>query len=585
MAIAMSTNSMPRVSQFEAWVQPGHSQVRQGDPMDSPSRDQPTLLLGPVLRHVDPVSATVWVETDRACTVEVLGRRARTFCVGGHHYALVLVEDLEPGSATPYDVRLDGAQVWPPADPQFPPSRIRTPGRPGEFRIAFGSCRYAAPSTVDSSEGIPPDALDSYAARIAAQPEDEWPDALVLLGDQVYADELTTPTKSWVHRRRAGDVPAPKAEVADFEEYTRLYAESWSDPQVRWLLSTIPSSMIFDDHEMIDDWNTSAAWRAEVTRQDWWDGRISGGLVSYWVYQHLGNLSPQELADDKTWQAVLALPEDDDDAEPLLREMAARADAEPAGIRWSFVRHWGDARLLMIDSRAGRVLEEQHRRMLDDAEFDWIEAAMRQAVDDGVEHLIVGTSLPWLLPHAIHFLERWNETLNVRHHGRRRGRLAEKLRQAADLEHWAAFGHSFERLGRALAAVARGEHGRAPSTALVLSGDVHHAYAAELVNPGGLTSRVHQLTVSPLHNQAPHPIRVGFRIGWSRAARRFTEALARLAKAEPTTLAWEKQAGPYFGNQIGELVLDGRAARFALSVTELGRPELRQVLDMPLSDK
>jgi hypothetical protein len=543
----------------------------------------PGLVLGPLLRHVDPVSATVWVETDRPCQVDVLGRRARTFCVGGHHYALVLVEDLQPGSTTPYEVRLDGEQVWPPAGSSFPPSRIRTPGDREEFRIAFGSCRYASPYTVDPKEGIPPDALDAYASRIAGQPEDRWPDALVLLGDQVYADELTRPTKSWLARRREGDSPAPDAQVADFEEYTRLYAESWSDPQVRWLLSTIPSSMIFDDHEMIDDWNTSAAWRAKITVQDWWPGRISGGLVSYWVYQHLGNLSPQELAENKTWQAVLSLPEDTDDAEPMLREMAEYADREPASIRWSFVRHWGDARLIMIDSRAGRVLEEQHRRMLDDAEFDWVEAAMRRSVDEGVEHLIIGTSLPWLLPHAIHSLERWNETLNVRHHGRWRGRLAEKLRQAADLEHWAAFGHSFERLGRALTAVARGEHGPAPATALVLSGDVHHAYAAELVRPGGLSARVHQLTVSPLHNQAPHPIRVGFRIGWSRAARRFTERLARLVRAEPTPLEWEKQAGPYFGNQIGELVLRGREARFSLSVTELGQEELREVLDMPLS--
>jgi hypothetical protein len=543
----------------------------------------PGLVLGPLLRHVDPVSATVWVETDRPCQVDVLGRRARTFCVGGHHYALVLVEDLQPGSTTPYEVRLDGEQVWPPAGSSFPPSRIRTPGDREEFRIAFGSCRYASPYTVDPKEGIPPDALDAYASRIAGQPEDRWPDALVLLGDQVYADELTRPTKSWLARRREGDSPAPDAQVADFEEYTRLYAESWSDPQVRWLLSTIPSSMIFDDHEMIDDWNTSAAWRSKITVQDWWPGRISGGLVSYWVYQHLGNLSPQELAENKTWQAVLSLPEDTDDAEPMLREMAEYADREPASIRWSFVRHWGDARLIMIDSRAGRVLEEQHRRMLDDAEFDWVEAAMRRSVDEGVEHLIIGTSLPWLLPHAIHSLERWNETLNVRHHGRWRGRLAEKLRQAADLEHWAAFGHSFERLGRALTAVARGEHGPAPATALVLSGDVHHAYAAELVRPGGLSARVHQLTVSPLHNQAPHPIRVGFRIGWSRAARRFTERLARLVRAEPTPLEWEKQAGPYFGNQIGELVLRGREARFSLSVTELGQEELREVLDMPLS--
>ena len=298
---------------------------------------------------MDPVSATVWVETDRPCEVEVLGRRARTFCVGGHHYALVLVEGLEPGSATPYAVRLDDVQVWPPEHSSFPPSRIRTPGGDDSFRLAFGSCRYATPSTVDADEGIPPDALDSYAARITALPEDQWPDALVLLGDQVYADELTTGTRSWLHLRRGGHAPtvaaAPHEQVADFEEYTRLYAESWSDPQVRWLLSTIPSSMIFDDHEMIDDWNTSAAWRREVTGQEWWKHRISGGMVSYWVYQHLGNLSPQELAGNKTWQAIRGLGDETDDAEPILRQMAEAADAEPASIRWSFVRHWGNARL------------------------------------------------------------------------------------------------------------------------------------------------------------------------------------------------------------------------------------------------
>jgi hypothetical protein len=558
--------------------------------MPPPGEDAPALLIGPLLRHVDPVSATVWVETDRPCTVDVLGRRARTFRAGGHWYALVVVEGLEPGSTTPYEVHLstdgtDGVRVWPESTSPFPPSRIRTPGRPGPFRLAFGSCRYAAPSTVDVTEGIPPDALDAYAERVAQLPQDEWPDALVLLGDQVYADELTTTTRSWLRVRRGEHVPED-AQTRDYEEYTRLYAESWVDPQVRWLLSTVPSSMVFDDHEMIDDWNTSAAWRRRVTATDWWDARIAGGLASYWVYQHLGNLSPAELAADPTWQAVRALPEDAD-AEPLLRDMALRADRDPRSVRWSYVRHWGDARLLMVDSRAGRVLEEQGRRMVDDEEFAWIEEQMRQAVDDGVCHLLVGSSLPWLLPHAIDSIERVDEALAVRHEGRLVGRAAEALRQAADLEHWAAFGHSFDRLGAALLGVARGEHGRAPATALVLSGDVHHAYAAEVVEPGGLDGRVHQLTVSPLHNQAPHPIRVGFRIGWSRWARRLTGAVARAARVRPPSVEWAKAAGPFFGNQVGELVLEGRQARFLLHVSDHrpdGDESLQQVLDLPLAD-
>ena len=249
------------------------------------------------------------------------------------------------------------------------------------------------------------------------------------------------------------------------------------------------------------------------------------------------------------------------------------------------MRHWGDARLIMIDSRAGRVLEEQHRRMLDEDEFAWVEAAMRRAVDEGVEHLILGTSLPWLLPHAIHNLERWNETLNVRHHGRWRGRLAEKVRQAADLEHWAAFGHSFERLGAALTAVARGEHGRAPATALVLSGDVHHAYAAELVRPGDLDAPGAPADRLPAAQPgaAPHPGRLQDRLEPGGAPVHRAPGAAGQGRADE--LEWEKQAGPFFGNQIGELVLDGREARFLLSVTEIGDDPLRQVLDSPLSGR
>ncbi|WP_138733473.1 alkaline phosphatase D family protein [Modestobacter excelsi] len=544
---------------------------------------RPLLLLGPLVRHVDPVSATIWVETDRPCEVAVLGRRARTFCVNGHHYALVVVEGLEPGSTTPYEVHLDGAQVWPQAHSAFPPSRIRTAGRPGAFRLAFGSCRYATPTTADVRDAIPPDALDSYARQIADTPEDQWPDALVLLGDQVYADELTPATTEWVSQRRDLSQP-PGAQAADYEEYTRLYSESWSDPQVRWLLSNIPSSMVFDDHEMIDDWNTSAAWRAEVTPTDWWEKRITGGLTSYWVYQHLGNLSPNELAENDLWQAIQG--SESRDAGPMLDAMAHQADTEPRSVRWSFVRHWGSARLIMLDSRAGRVLEEDDRKILDDAEFDWVEAAMRNAVDDGVEHLLIGTSLPWLLPHSVHDLERWNETLSVRHAGKPLGRLAEQLRQAADLEHWAAFGGSFERLGRALVSLGRGELGRPPATALVLSGDVHHAYAAELVDPGGLDTRVHQLTVSPLHNSAPHAIEIGFKVGWSRWARAITGGLRALARVERSPLQWRKQAGPFFGNELGELLLEGRDARFLLWATSReddGTPRFTQVLDTRLS--
>ena len=100
----------------------------------------------------------------------------------------------------------------------------------------------------------------SPAGSPAKAADDELPHLLLLLGDQVYADELTDETKRAVAARR--DITSgPGAQVADFEEYTWLYQESWQDPEVRWLLSTVPSAMIFDDHDVHDDWNTILAGR------------------------------------------------------------------------------------------------------------------------------------------------------------------------------------------------------------------------------------------------------------------------------------------------------------------------------------
>jgi len=85
-----------------------------------------TLLLGPALRHVSDTTALVWVQTERAATVEVLGCSARTFAVQDHHYALVTVTGLTPDTVTEYDVKVDGELVWPQKDSPFPPSVSRS---------------------------------------------------------------------------------------------------------------------------------------------------------------------------------------------------------------------------------------------------------------------------------------------------------------------------------------------------------------------------------------------------------------------------------------------------------------------------
>ncbi|GAA2570370.1 alkaline phosphatase D family protein [Streptomyces lienomycini] len=541
------------------------------------------LRLGPLLRYTDGSCATVWVETDRPCTAEVRcadGARGttRTFRVAGHHYALVPVSGLTPGTATEYEVLLDGASVWPPPDSRFPPSVIATPTDQDGLRVAFGSCRWAAPPS-GGKDKVGPDALDTLATRVAADPRGARPDVLLLLGDQVYADETSDATRQWLAGRRDLSEP-PGDQVADYEEYTRLYYESWLDPEVRWLLSTVPSSMIFDDHDVIDDWNTSAAWLADMRATDWWQERLQSGLMSYWVYQQLGNLSPDELAADPLYAAVRETADGTD----ALRAFTARADSDRASVRWSYRRDFGRTRLLMVDSRAARVLEEDHRSMLDPGEAAWLR---EQILDDrdSYDHLLIGTSLPWLLPHLVHDVETWNAAMCGGERGERWARRGERIRRGADLEHWAAFPSSFDALADLIAEAGTGPG--APATVSVLSGDVHHAYVAEPSWPGRAPdARVAQLTCSPVHNSVPLSIRLGFRFGWSAPARALGRRIARHGRCSPPTVSWRRTGGPWFGNQIMTLTLRGRSARLRLEQARTNRDgttDLRTITDRKLA--
>ena len=512
----------------------------------------PRLLIGPVLRHVGKTDATVWVETDDPCTVEILGSAERTWTVAGHHYALVTVTGLEPGTSTPYEVHLDGERAWPPLDCSRPRSRIRTQGENGPVRVAFGSCRYGRAAVKLDDKHFDADSLACYAREL--ERTGEFPDAILMLGDQVYADETSAATQRRIRARRSIDEP-PGAEVADFEEYTWLYLESWTDPDVRWLLSTVPSAMIFDDHDVRDDWNTSHLWRLDMQATTWWRERIIGGLSSYWVYQHLGNLSPADLEANELYQRVRA---HEGDAAPILREFAIKADAEAdgaKGTRWSYRRDFGRVRLLMIDSRCGRILADGERSMVSKAEFAWIE----EQTEGEYDHLMIGTSLPWLLARALHDLEAWDEVLANGDRGKRLARFGEWLRRAGDLEHWASFCASFEALGDLIARV--GNRPDAPASICVLSGDVHHAYVSQARFDRPVTSKVYQLTCSPLHNYVPWFMKIGFRIFWNRFVERFLRVLLGAVATVPRpSFTWTRLAGPFFGNAIAELSFSGRRA-------------------------
>ncbi|MFJ8577521.1 alkaline phosphatase D family protein [Micromonospora sp. NPDC093277] len=563
------------------------------------------LLIGPLLRRVVGTRATVWVETSGPAVVTVRTAdgatgTAPTFSAYDHHYAIVVVAGLTPDSATTYQVLIDDELAWPVPESGFPPSVIRTRAaddRDQPVTLVFGSCRETTQRS--TARRLPPDALDAYARRLIAAPEPGGlPDLLVLLGDQVYADVTSPTVRRLLRRRRHRPAGAPATQVVSFDEYTRLYLESWRDPEIRWLLSTVPSVMIFDDHEVIDDWNTSASWRADMRGQPWWAERIRSGLASYWVYQHLGNLSPDEIAADPVYGKVAAA----EDATAVLHEFGERVDGEAdvahdterwraVQYQWSYALDLGRTRLVMLDNRSSRMLESGNRAMLPPGEWSWFLDRAHGVYD----HLVVGASLPWLLPPGIHHVEAWNEKLAD---SRRPwvAKLSERLRRGLDLEHWASFRRSFDALGELFARLGSGTPAGSgarvgagpayapPASISVLSGDVHHSYVARArFADRAVHTPVHQLTCSPIHNQVPAAMRPLMRLGWNPGPAAATRALARSAGVVRPGVRWQRLAGPYFGNAVATLIHRGRSAEVVIEGTSAdGR--LREVARQLLSD-
>ena len=227
-------------------------------------------------------TALVWVQTESAATVEVLValRRLRR---PGSSLRPRHGDRADPDTVTEYDVKVDGKRVWPLADSPFPPSVIRTRGPASTHRLQaiFGDA-IPPRATMQVRLQARARSLEVYADPMATRPVDDWPEVLILLGDQLYADELTR------SRDDAGRPPHPEKSArpaaagrgGGFAEYERLYRHSWGDAEIRWLMSTVPTAMIFDDHDIRDDWNTSASWRADMNEKPWWRERIRAGLAS-----------------------------------------------------------------------------------------------------------------------------------------------------------------------------------------------------------------------------------------------------------------------------------------------------------------
>ncbi len=514
------------------------------------------VICGPLIRYIDHRCAVIWLELDQDMEVVVnlhpvrngisfppITVRAWPVQVGSTYYAWVHCRHLLPATWYEYEIQgiADSGEhigLWP--DRELPgsvrPSLFRTlPLFSVEgVRVAFGSCRAGFPPTDPKAfeEGV--DALHAMAIEIsktAAEREAHWPHFFIFTGDQIYGDTLSEAKKREFARRPENRVTNNQATT--YAQYASLYREAWTTvPQIRWMLSCIPSFMVFDDHDVIDDWNISEEWIKERLLSLGWVRLMSEGLLAYWIYQGAGNLPPKEWRSDERLRHLIPRYRSPfRDVTRRLGRMFREYIMRRRKADWGFAIDVPGTRFVVGDTRMSRKLTGK-RLLMDD--YAWTNFVKR-ARNNKARNTILVVPGPFLVGHPMHdLLSRVAESIEGNPPsvvgaiagglvggliGGPAGALAgaiagsvggeflldkygEDIIREADIELWAAFPTSFNRMLTLLEQLVDGVQTTPKRFVGMIAGDVHHANVmrADFQKTSRRASLLH-FTMSPLQRK------------------------------------------------------------------------------------
>jgi hypothetical protein len=360
----------------------------------------------------------------------------------------------------------------------------------------------------------------------------------------------------------------------------KVTKESWDDdrvnvglfraalPEVRRVLANIPSLMIFDDHEITDDWNIDHRWVGSVYGKAGGRRAVTNGVLAYALCQHWGNKpaafttagSPERQVLDAVAADLTASPRRSPAAAcaPLLGlpagalpaappAQALRDLTAPGAIRYDVTIGPGEGwpvPIVLLDERTVReyptakgrgarisraALGVQLPPPAGPAPFTIVVAAAPILGSELVEH-VIQPLFDVLKPDGARF---------------------------TDFESWSAVRANHQDLLARLAA----HH-----PVVVLSGDVHYGFTTRLTRTeGNVTTKVAQLTASAAKNVEIKNAAIGLfselimRLGLERS--RETSGFASLSAADRTKLLSAPPAGTSLAWDETVDVLLGRVAR------------------------
>jgi len=244
---------------------------------------------------------------------------------------------------------------------------------------------------------------------------------------------------------------------------------------VRRLLAHVPTAMIFDDHDMTDDWNISREWE-EVAYSHPFSRRVIGNaLIAYAIHQGWGN-QPDKLTPLISGHVQSAL----DQPGSMLHDQAI--DALLVFREWHYT--WQtDPPLVVVDTRTHRWRSETAARKPSGL-MDWESLTDLQQRLKGLPAVLLVTPTPIFGVKLIEVIQRvfswFGRPLMV------------------DAENWMAHPGS----GHAILNVFR--HPKTPRHFVVLSGDVHYSFVYDVELRGRIKGpEIWQICSSGLRNTFP----------------------------------------------------------------------------------
>lgn len=152
--------------------------------------------------------------------------------------------------------------------------------------------------------------------------------------------------------------------AVDTRRRARLFAKGL--PAVRRALANVPTYMIMDDHEVTDDWNLDRSWRDSVVANSAGQQIVRNGLVAFAVFQDWGNQpdqyasGPGRLLLDGINTGAAQVPDivtHPRSLDAILRIQAASVDPNSTTVlHWDHVAYGAAHQVLFLDSRTWRGL-------------------------------------------------------------------------------------------------------------------------------------------------------------------------------------------------------------------------------------